>query len=101
MGSGAPLVAWIAFREEDFRITSGEPVSYNGAGRSIRKFCGNCGTPLIFLNQEMLPGIVDVQTVTLDDPDAFAPTCHVQVAERRRWMANAHQLPEFERFPGA
>ncbi|GAA0265503.1 GFA family protein [Alteraurantiacibacter aestuarii] len=100
MGSGAPMVAWIAFRSDSFRITRGEPSAYNGSGKSIRNFCGNCGTPLFFFNEDFLPGIVDIQTVTLDDPDEFAPTAHVQVAERRKWMETVSDLPEFERFPG-
>lgn len=101
MGSGAPMVAWIAFKTDDFRVTKGEPVTFNGSGQSLRQFCGNCGTPLFFLNEEMLPGIVDIQSVTMDDPDAHTPAAHVQVAERRAWMAKIGDLPEFERFPGS
>jgi len=100
MGSGAPMVAWIAFKSDRFRITKGEPSSYNGAGKSFRYFCGNCGTPLFFFNEDFLPGIVDIQTVTLDDPDEFGPQAHVQVAERRKWMVGVQDLPAFERFPG-
>jgi hypothetical protein len=47
----------------------------------------------------MLPGIVDVQIAAMDDPDALAPQCHIQVAERLAWMKAAHQLPAFERYP--
>jgi hypothetical protein len=47
----------------------------------------------------MLPDIVDVQSATYDDPDAVPARGHVQVAERIRWMANAHELPMFDRFP--
>ncbi len=100
MGSGAPMVAWLAVRTENFRITAGEPASYTSAAGSTRQFCGTCGTPLFFINEEMLPGIVDVQTVTLDEPDALAPSVQVQVADRRQWMAKLAEMPEFERFPG-
>ncbi len=48
----------------------------------------------------MLPGIIDVQSVTLDEPDAHPPQAHIQVAERRVWMKDVGGLPEFERFPG-
>lgn len=99
MGSGAPMVAWIAFKSDRFRITTGEPVTYNGTGKSIRQFCGTCGTPLFFFNEDFLSGIVDIQTVTLDDPDAHAPQVHVQVADRRKWMVGVSELPEFEHFP--
>ena len=99
MGSGAPMVAWSAYRSADFRVTRGQPVAFNGAGASVRQFCGTCGTPLFFVNEENLPGLVDVQTVTLDDPDAAVPQVQIQTAERRKWMADLGQLPEFERFP--
>lgn len=47
----------------------------------------------------MLPGIVDVQTATLYESDAFPPSAHIQTAERIGWMKEAHNLPEFKRFP--
>ena len=100
MASGAPMVAWIAFKEADFRLTKGEPANFTGGGDSIRQFCRNCGTPLFFFNAKMLPGIVDIQTVTLDNPDVYAPQAQIQVAERRAWMNKLDDLPEFERFPG-
>ena len=98
--SGAPMVAWIAFKSADFHVTKGEAVVYNGNGASFRHFCGKCGTPVFFVNEETLPGIVDVHSVTLDDPDAFAPQAHIQTAERRAWMDGVDELPKFERYPG-
>ena len=94
------MVAWVAFGEADFAVTQGEAKTRNSSGNSMRSFCADCGTPLWFRNAEVLPGIVDVQLATLDDPDAFAPQAHIQVAERIGWMAEAHRLPEFARFPG-
>ena len=97
--SGAPMVAWAAFREEVFKVTQGEAKTINSSGASHRSFCPECGTGLYFRNAEALPGIVDIQTVTLDDPEAFPPQAHIQVAERLDWMKEAHTLPAFERFP--
>ena len=37
--------------------------------------------------------------MTLDDPEAFPPTVNIQTAERIGWVASAHELPSFERFP--
>ncbi len=100
LGSGAPMVAWMAAKADDFRVTKGEPVVFNGNGASFRQFCGTCGTPLFFVNEEVLPGLVDIQSVTLDDPDAHPPQAQIQVAERRAWMTKLGEMPEFERFPG-
>ncbi len=98
--AGAPVVSWAAFTEEAFRVTRGEARTRNSSGQSMRSFCPECGTGLYFRNAEHLPGVVDIQTATLDDPGALAPQVHIQVAERIGWMAEAHRLPEFERFPG-
>ena len=45
--------------------------------------------------------MIDVQTATLDDPDIIPLGIQVQVAERIGWMAHAHELPAFERYPSA
>ena len=98
--SGAPMVAWAAFAEADFAVTQGQPATRNSSGQSMRSFCARCGTGLWFRNAQALPGIVDIQTATLDDPEALVPQVQVQVADRIGWMAQAHCLPEFARFPG-
>ena len=98
--SGAPMVAWAAFTEEQFKLLEGEPVTFNSSGSAMRSFCPKCGSGLYYRNQEFLPGIVDIQSATLDDPDALPPGAHIQMAERLGWMAEAHKLPAFERFPG-
>ncbi|OYX65641.1 MAG: aldehyde-activating protein [Sphingomonadales bacterium 32-64-17] len=100
MAHGAPVVGWIAFKTEQVRFSGAEPVRYTAASGSTRSFCGTCGTPLAFVNEEALPGIVDLPSVTLDDPDALAPQAQIQVAERRAWMADLAALPEFARYPG-
>lgn len=98
--AGAPMVAWAAFAEEDFAVTRGTPKTANTSGHSMRSFCPECGTGLFFRNADTLPGIVDIQSATLDDPDALPPQAHIQVAERVAWMTSQADLPEFERYPG-
>jgi hypothetical protein len=96
--AGAPMVAWAMLPADRLRVT-GEAVVYRSSEHGRRHFCGACGTGLFYVNEAMLPGMVDVQTGTLDDPDALAPKMHIQVAERLGWMRTAHDLPEFERYP--
>ncbi len=98
--SGAPMVSWAAFKEEAFRVIQGAARERNSSGTAWRAFCGDCGTPLWFRNQEALPGLVDIQSATLDDPDALRPQVQIQVAEQIGWMETAHELPKFQRFPG-
>jgi len=98
--AGAPMVAWAAFAENELTVTQGSPKTINSSGAAMRSFCGDCGTGLFYRNAEILPGIVDIQSATLDDPDALPPGVHIQTAERIGWMTHAHELPSFERYPG-
>jgi hypothetical protein len=98
--AGAPLVAWAAFAEGDFAVTQGEAQTHNSSGQSMRSFCPRCGTGLWFRNEQVLPGIVDIQLATFDDPDLLKPQAQIQTADRIGWMETAHELPAFKRFPG-
>ena len=98
--AGAPVVAWSAFPEAQFVLTQGQPRYYSSSGAAMRSFCPSCGTGLFYRNPDMLPGLVDVQIATLDDPEALPPGAHIQVAERVSWMKDTTHVPEFERYPG-
>jgi hypothetical protein len=98
--AGAPAVAWAAFAEDEFSLKQGELTTYNSSGSAMRSFCPVCGTGICYRNADMLPGIVDIQAATLDNPDALPVQAQIQTAERIEWMATAHELPQFERYPG-
>jgi len=98
--SGAPMVGWTAFSSDSVNVIKGEVVTYESSEHGRRQFCGACGTGIFFTNAEMLPGVTDIQTITLDDVESFAPGVHIQTADRISWMEKAHELPQFERYPG-
>jgi hypothetical protein len=97
--AGAPAVAWAAFKDAQFTLLSGDATLFNSSGASHRYFCPTCGTGVYFRNAENLPGLVDIQQATLDDPEALSPKVNIQTADRLHWMETAHQLPAFERYP--
>jgi hypothetical protein len=97
--SGAPVMAWAGYAENRLTITKGEAKVINSSGKSFRSFCGACGTGLFYRNAEFLPGVVEVTLGSLDQPEALAPTIHIQGAEQLAWMKRAHELPVVERFP--
>jgi len=97
--AGAPMVGWTMYPVDAVKIVKGAPRTYASSEHGRRRFCADCGTGLFYDNAIMLPGLIDVQSATYDDPDAVPAQAHIQVAERIRWMAHAHELPEFERFP--
>ena len=98
--SGAPMVAWVMVPGDAFRVSTGKASAFNSSGDSFRHFCPACGTGLYYINETYLPGIVDVQLMTLDQPDAFTPGAQVQTAEQAGWMAHLGEIPAFSRYPG-
>ncbi|MGY4396241.1 hypothetical protein ACVWZA_001414 [Sphingomonas sp. UYAg733] len=98
--AGAPMVGWMAYKAEQVTI-SGDPVTYESSENGRRQFCGTCGTGLFYTNAVVLPGIIDLQSSTLDDAGDHAPAIHVQTAEKLGWIDGIGDLPAFERYPGA
>ncbi len=96
--AGAPAVAWAMARTDAVRI-SGETTAYASSEHARRHFCGRCGTGLFYTNDAVFPGMIDVQTATLDTPDAIALQAQIQLADRIGWMATIQDLPGFDRFP--
>lgn len=97
--AGAPVVGWAMFKAADVTVTKGTPKIYASSADGRRHFCPDCGTGLFYTNEKMLPGMIDVQSATLDDPNALRPGIQIQTAERLTWMETAHTLPAFERYP--
>ncbi|GEP02683.1 GFA family protein [Methylobacterium oxalidis] len=97
--AGAPVVGWALFPQERFTIT-GTPATYVSSPGTLRQFCATCGTGLFYRNESIFPGQIDVQTATLDDPDALPPQARIQTADAPAWFAGFDALPRFERFPG-
>ncbi len=97
--SGAPMVGWTMYSQSAVKVTKGTPKVYKSSQDGRRHFCPDCGTGLFYVNDVMLPGIIDIQSATYDDPNAVPARAHIQIADRIGWMERAHELPAFERFP--
>lgn len=97
--SGAPFVAWAAVTSEHFKLTEGHPKRWTSDGKAERFFCADCGTGLYYVNEDMLPGLIDVQVSTLDNPDEWPPDLQMQVAERLPWVGKALDTPQYQRYP--
>jgi hypothetical protein len=97
--AGAPMVGWAMLAADQVRIV-GTPQTYRSSEHGRRLFCRDCGTSLFYINEEILPGLIDVQTGTLDEPNLLPAQAHIQTAEQVPWMETAHDLPKFERYPG-
>ncbi|MEP2735201.1 MAG: GFA family protein [Erythrobacter sp.] len=97
--SGAPAMAWLMMPEDSFTLTKGELTDYNSSGNAHRKFCGTCGTGIAYTNAEHLPGLIDVQSATLDENNSNAPGVQIQTSDRLFYMKNLGDIPAFEGFP--
>lgn len=97
--AGAPAVHWTCIPAASFELLQGELREYRSSQLATRMFCPTCGTGIAYRNETNLPGLIDVQGATLDDPDALPPQIHVQTADRLAFMEKAHELPAFERYP--
>jgi len=93
------MVGWTMYPKGALKVTKGAPKTYKSSENGRRQFCPDCGTGLFYVNDVMLPNIVDVQSGTYDDPAAIPPQAHIQVAERVEWMKRVHELPTFDRYP--
>jgi hypothetical protein len=97
--AGAPMVNWALVSSNDIQI-KGSPKLYASSENGRRHFCGDCGTGLFYTNDQIFPGMIDVQASTLHDPSAILPVqCQIQTAERMDWVRDLADLPSFERYP--
>ncbi len=97
--AGATGIAWMAVGSDDFAVVEGEPALYRSSPDAERYFCGQCGTGLYYVNEKVLPGLVDIQIATLDHPENYPPQIHVQTADEVPWESALGELPRFERYP--
>jgi hypothetical protein len=93
------MIVWAEFPESEVRVTKGTPKTINSLGATMRSFCPECGSGLFYRNAEILPGVVEVQSSTLDNPDALPPTVQIQTAERQSWVPHLATLKAYARFP--
>lgn len=98
--SAAPASLFVGLNEPQFAVTKGVPVDYRSSPGVLRSFCRDCGTPLSY-RSERFPGEVHVLIGTFDEPEGFAPTDHVWVAEKLSWFDTADFLPRHARSAGA
>lgn len=99
--TGAPLVTFVAFKEDQVAFTKGERRIYESSPGVGRAFCGDCGTPLTWEGQSEVTErgvIIEFHISTLDEPDAFVPTNHLFYPERIAWFDVADELPRYRGF---
>ncbi len=90
--TGAPVVAWGSWPRERFSWRGSEPKVLRSSEQAVRRFCGECGTQVLFWTADA-PALVDVNLATLDDPARIRPEYHIWTASRIPWFETADTLP--------
>ena len=93
--ASAPTLPFAGFPTGSFVLTRGEPVEFRSSPHVIRTFCGRCGSPLTYRNEQD-PGTIDVMLCSLDDPHALPPTFSVWVSQKLAWDRPADDIPAYD-----
>ncbi|HLO78711.1 MAG TPA: GFA family protein [Magnetospirillum sp.] len=83
--AGASVVAWVAFRRQDFHFVKGRPQAVAAHSRAVRRICSDCGTALTF-EYPARTETVDVTIASLDDPNAIEPVYRIWSSPRLPWL---------------
>lgn len=92
--SGAPVMAFVAYRTGDVEWT-GEARVYRSSPGVSRTFCEECGTSLTY-EDERLHGEVYIAVGAFDEPEKFAPEVHGYFSRRLSWLDIRDELPRHE-----
>lgn len=100
LATGGPSLAWVMCDENNIVFERGAPAIYRSSPGVERGFCARCGTSLTYRRANR-PGLFDVTTASLDDPEVFPPTKEIWVSERLSWITPHPALPQFAQFSTA
>lgn len=92
--ASAPVVTWICVPSASFRFTAGHPRYYRSSEQVKRAFCGDCGSPLTYENDE-LADEVHLYAGSLADPNDVEVSRHVFVDEQLDWFEIQDDLPRY------
>ena len=76
------------------------PVAWYDGDTGVRRgFCPRCGSTLF--SERAAAGTIGLSLGTLDHPERFAPTDHIWIEAKQRWLVLADDLPQFDQGPPA
>ena len=89
------MVAWLGVPLENFERTGEAPKSFESSRGVARYFCGTCGSPMGFV-AEHYPGGMHLYAASLENPEEFKPSFHVNAESKLSWLKLKDDLREFE-----
>ena len=98
--SGSAFASNAVISPGDFKIISGEELLktyFNEDTGLMRKFCSNCGSPIISYRPKT--DVMAVRLGTIDSPSPKGPVAHIFVGSKAEWVSIADNLPCFNERP--
>ena len=92
--ASAPVVTWISVLRASFRFTKGQPRYYRSSTQAKRAFCGDCGSPMTYENDQ-LADEVHLYAASLADPSNIEVSRHVFTEEQLDWFEVHDDLPRY------
>ena len=91
---GAPVVTWVGFARDRFKITVGENTLrwYASSPPAQRGYCGDCGSSLFFKSTRW-PDEIHVTLANIQGPLDRQPERHVYFDTHVSWLEFADNLP--------
>ena len=91
----APVVAWLGVPLKHFKWLGQGPGTYEGDDGVRRHFCSKCGSPMGF-EADHYPGGMHLYAASLDNPEDFKPTFHVNYESKLPWLEMQDDLTRYE-----
>lgn len=99
--SGGAYSTIVGVPTEALALT-GELATYTvraaSGNRVTRKFCPQCGSPILSALSAN-PGMTVLKAATLDDPSWLRPAMHIWTERGQPWAETSPTLPKFEKNP--
>lgn len=91
----APIVAWFGVPIENFEWLGDAPNTFESSKGIKRHFCGTCGSPIGF-EADHYKGGMHLYAASLENPENFKPTFHVNYQSKLHWLDINDELTKFE-----
>ena len=91
----APVVAWLGVPLKKFQWLGEPPKTYESSKGVWRHFCDSCGSPMGF-EAAHYPGGMHLYAASLDEPQYFTPTFHVNFGSKLPWLEMHDTLEKYQ-----
>ena len=99
---GSAYATYVGSWRKRFRFTRGKSgISRfeDRSGKTVRSFCGSCGTPLLY-ERAGSPHMVNIPRALFSGRTGRQPLYHIAIEELQEWAYTGEPLVPLQGFPG-